>query len=193
MFNLYGFLIFIFVTAYTPGPNNIMSMSNAVRYGFKKSFPFNLGIWVGFSVIMLVCAGLGSIIFSRIAQTKIYMQLLGAAYMLFLAWQTWKSPANIELDGTQGATFAAGAALQFVNPKLYVYAVTSMSTFVLPYFHSAFALTGLALFLAFFGFVASTAWAIFGSAFRKLLSAQAKIVNPILAALLVYCAISLFL
>ncbi len=193
MFNLYGFLIFIFVTAYTPGPNNIMSMSNAVRYGFRKSIKFNLGIWVGFSVVMLICAALGSIIFSQISQAKIYMQFIGAAYMLFLAWQTWKSSSNIQLDEKHGASFASGAALQFVNPKLYFYAVTSLSTFVLPYFHSTLALVGFALFLAFFGFVASTAWAIFGSSFRNLLSAEAKIVNPILAALLVYCAISLFL
>jgi cysteine/O-acetylserine efflux protein len=193
MFNLTGFLIFISVTAYTPGPNNILSMSNAVRYGLKKSFPFNLGIWVGFSIVMLICAALGSIIFSRIAQAKIFMQLLGAAYMLFLAWQTWNNSSIIESGEEQGATFASGATLQFVNPKLYIYAVTSMSTFVLPYFHSAVTLFGFALFLAFFGFVASTTWAIFGSAFRKLLSAQAKIVNPILAVLLIYCAISLFL
>jgi threonine/homoserine/homoserine lactone efflux protein len=142
---------------------------------------------------MLVCAALGSIIFSHISQAKIYMQFIGAAYMLFLAWQTWKSSSNIQLGETQGAGFASGAALQFVNPKLYFYAVTSLSTFVLPYFHSTLALIGFALFLAFFGFVASTAWAVFGSSFRNLLSAQARIVNPILAALLVYCAISLFL
>ena len=37
MFSVYDFLIYIFVTAYTPGPNNIMSMSNAVRFGFKKN------------------------------------------------------------------------------------------------------------------------------------------------------------
>src|SRR5262245_50873992 len=110
-----------------------MSMSNAVRFGFKKSFPFNLGIWLGFSIVMLACAALGSLIFSHIAQAKIFMQFFGAAYMLFLAWQTWKSTTSIELDETQGASFATGAALQFVNPKLYIYAVTSMSTFVLPY------------------------------------------------------------
>ncbi len=193
MFNLYGFLIFIFITAYTPGPNNIMSMSNAVRYGFRKSFPFNLGIWAGFSAVMLICAALGSLIFSQISQARIYMQFIGAAYMLYLAWQTWKSPSTIQLDETQGASFASGAVLQFVNPKLYFYAVTSLSTFVLPYFHSAPALGGFALFLAFFGFVASTVWAIFGSSFRNMLSTKAGIVNPVLALLLVYCAISLFL
>ena len=193
MFNVYNFLIYIFVTAYTPGPNNIMSMSNAVRYGFKKSFPFNLGILVGFSIIMQICTLLSTIIFAHISQARIYMQVMGACYMLYLAWQIWKSSAEIEVEETKGAGFMAGFTLQFLNPKLYFYAFTSMSTFILPYFHSTLTLVGIALFLAFFGFTGSVAWLVFGSVFSKMLSKRAKIVNPILALLLVYCALSLFL
>ena len=193
MFSLYQFLIYVFVTAYTPGPNNIMSLSNAVRYGFKKSFPFNLGILAGFSIVMLFCTLLSAIIFSYIHQAKIYMQVIGASYMLYLAWKTWKSSSEIELKETKGASFTSGLTLQFVNPKIYIYAVTAMSTFILPYFGSTSALLGFALFLAFVGFTGSIAWSVFGSTFRKILSNYAKIVNPILALLLIYCAISLFL
>jgi cysteine/O-acetylserine efflux protein len=193
MFSLYQFLIYIFITAYTPGPNNIMSLSNAVRYGFKKSFPFNLGILAGFSVVMLFCTLLSAIIFSYIHQAKIYMQVIGASYMLYLAWKTWKSSSEIELEETKGASFTSGLTLQFINPKIYIYAVTAMSTFILPYFDSTLPLIGFALFLAFFGFIASVAWSSFGSTFRKILSSYSKIVNPILALLLIYCAVSLFL
>jgi hypothetical protein len=35
--NFAAFLSYVLVTTFTPGPNNIMSMSNASRYGFKKS------------------------------------------------------------------------------------------------------------------------------------------------------------
>ena len=31
MFHLYDFLIYCFITAYTPGANNLLSMSNAIR------------------------------------------------------------------------------------------------------------------------------------------------------------------
>lgn len=40
MFNWLNFLSYAVITAITPGPNNIMSMSNAGRLGFRKSFPF---------------------------------------------------------------------------------------------------------------------------------------------------------
>jgi len=193
LFNLYQFLIYIFVTAYTPGPNNIMSLSNAVRYGFKKSFPFNLGILAGFSIVMLFCTLLSAIIFSYIHQAKIFMQVIGASYMLYLAWKTWKSSAEIELQETKGASFASGMALQFINPKIYIYAVTAMSTYILPHFDSISALVGFALFLAFVGFTGSVAWSTFGSTFRKILTNYSNIVNPILALLLIYCAVSLFL
>ena len=193
MFSIYQFLIYIFITAYTPGPNNIMSMSNAVRYGFKKSFKFNLGILVGFSIVMQICTLLSAIIFSQISRAKIYMQILGAGYILYLAWKTWKSSSDIELEESKGPSFMAGFTLQFLNPKLYFYAFTSMSTFILPIFHSILTLVGFAFFLAFFGFTGTIAWSVFGSAFCKILSKRARIVNPILALLLVYCAISLFL
>lgn len=48
MFPWFSFLTYAVVTAVTPGPNNIMSMSNGSRKGFRGALPFNLGIWVGF-------------------------------------------------------------------------------------------------------------------------------------------------
>jgi threonine/homoserine/homoserine lactone efflux protein len=48
MFPWVSFLSYIFIMAYTPGTNNIMSMSNAKNVGFKKGVVFNFGISVGF-------------------------------------------------------------------------------------------------------------------------------------------------
>jgi threonine/homoserine/homoserine lactone efflux protein len=194
MFNLSAFMVYIFVTAYTPGPNNIMSMSNAVRFGFKRSFRFNLGIWAGFSLVMLICTLLSSVLFQFIPKVKIAMLLIGAGYILYLAWKTFKSDPEIKAEETKGASFISGALLQFINPKIYFYAITSMSVYILPaYSDSIPALIGFALFLAFFGFTATIAWSLFGSAFCKLLVKHARLVNTAMALLLVYCAVSLFL
>ncbi|WP_331710011.1 hypothetical protein [Paenibacillus swuensis] len=38
------FLLYVFVTTFTPGPNNLLSMSNAHQYGFKKTLRFIFGI-----------------------------------------------------------------------------------------------------------------------------------------------------
>ena len=55
MFNWFAFLTYAVITAATPGPNNIMSMSNGGRLGFKGALPFNFGILAGFAAVMLIC------------------------------------------------------------------------------------------------------------------------------------------
>lgn len=66
MFNWVSFLTYAVITAVTPGPNNIMSMSNGGRKGFKGALPFNLGVGVGFSIVMLICTFLCSVVSSLI-------------------------------------------------------------------------------------------------------------------------------
>ena len=72
-------------------PIILMSMSNAGRKGFKRALPFNLGIWVGFSVVMVVCTLFCSALSAIIPRIKAPMLTLGALYMLYLAWGTVKS------------------------------------------------------------------------------------------------------
>ena len=43
------------------------------------------------------------------------------------------------------------------------------------------------------GFVLTLCWSAFGSVFRRLFSQHAKTINTVMALLLVYCAVSLFL
>jgi len=44
MTHLSPFLIYVFVTTFTPGPNNIVSMSNGMRYGYRNILRFLGGI-----------------------------------------------------------------------------------------------------------------------------------------------------
>ena len=193
MFTWMNFLSYAVVTAVTPGPNNIMSMSNAGRLGFRRSFPFNLGIWAGFSVVMLLCTFFCSLLSGIIPQIKTPMMVVGAAYMLYLAWKTLKSAPVVE-EKQSRSSFVSGALLQFVNPKIYIYCIVSMEAYILPHYQGQWAiLTGFALLLAFIGFAFTLCWSLFGSAFKLIFSKYAKITNLVMAALLVYCAISLFM
>ncbi|MDR3240039.1 MAG: LysE family transporter [Clostridiales bacterium] len=72
------------MVAYTPGPNNIMSMNNAKNVGFKKSIPFNLGIFTGFSVVMILCLIFSTVLYTIIPKIQLPMKILGAAYMVYL-------------------------------------------------------------------------------------------------------------
>lgn len=193
MFHLYDFLIYCFITAYTPGANNLLSMSNAVRLGFRRSIRFNFGILAGFAVVMSVCTAFSTTLYSFLPKIKIIMQILGAVYMLYLAWKVWKSSSELSEDGGRAASFLSGMVLQFANPKIYIYAITAMSLYILPVYHSAAALIGFTVVLSLIGASGSFIWALFGAAFCKFFSKHTKLVNTIMVLLLVYCAVSLFL
>ncbi|MZL70173.1 MULTISPECIES: LysE family transporter [Eubacteriales] len=193
MFDLSDFLIYCLITAYTPGANNLLSMSNAARLGFRRSFRFNLGILAGFTVVMSACTLFSTTLYSSLPKVKIFMQLFGAAYMLYLAWKVWKSSADVNADSGKEASFLSGMLLQFANPKIYIYAITAMTLYILPIYHSAAAITGFTVLLALIGASGSFVWALFGSAFCKFFSKHTKAVNLVMALLLVYCVVALFL
>ena len=193
MFPWYSFLTYAVITAATPGPNNIMSMSNAGRLGFRRALPFNLGIWVGFTIVMVLCTLFCTALSALIPAIRLPMLVLGAAYMLYLAWGTFRSSDVIQEDHAREG-FRSGLLLQFINPKIYLYGIMSMEAYILPYYSGQPAvLLFFALLLAFIGFVFTLAWAAFGSVFRLLFSRHAWVVNTIMALLLVCCAVSLFL
>ncbi len=193
MFSWIPFSTYVIITAVTPGPNNITSMSSAGRLGFRKSLPFNLGIWAGFSIVMLACTLFCSVLESVIPKIKPPMLIVGAAYMLYLAWKTFTSTEEIDGENSRSG-FMSGFVLQFVNPKIYIYGIMSMEAYILPYYGGQpLVLYGFAMLLAFTGFACTLCWSAFASAFRLLFSKYARITNTIMALLLVYCAISLFL
>lgn len=193
MFNWVAFLTYAFTTGFTPGPNNIMSMTNASRRGFRGAMPFNYGILTGFTIIQLLSAVFCSALESWIPRIKTPMLVIGAVYMLWLAWETFRSSGDLgEQEGRDG--FFTALMLQFINPKVYLYCVMSMEAYVIPYYQGQWdKLFFFAILLSFIGFLATLSWTAFGSAFRRLFTTHARAVNTVMALLLVYCAISLFL
>lgn len=191
--NFPEFLTYILIMAITPGPNNIMSLGNAVRFGFRQSLPFNFGILLGFFLVMGLCTLFSTALYAFIPSIKPFMIVVGAIYMLHMAWKTWKSGSEIEVKDSKSNGFVAGMLLQFVNPKIMIYGVTAMSSFILPHYREIPILIGFAGLLTIVGFLCTVLWSAFGALFTKLYGKYAKIINPILALLLVYCAVALFL
>lgn len=192
LFSWVNFLSYAVVTAITPGPNNILSMTHASRVGFRRSFPFHLGVWWGFSLVMLLCTVFCQFLAELIPVIKTPMLIAGALYLLWLAWKTFRSPP-LEGSTSDGGGFLSGFVLQFINPKIYIYCLVSMEAYILPAYQSQWgALVFFALLLAFIGFLFTLCWALFGSLFQLLFSKYARITNTLMALLLVYCAVSLF-
>ena len=193
MFNWASFLTYTIITAYTPGPNNILCLTNGGRFGLRRTLPFCAGVWGGFLLVMVVCTLFCTLLSTLIPRIKMLMLVVGAAYMLYLAWKTLRSPADLGESGAK-ASLLSGFALQFVNPKIYIYCIVSMEAYILPHYAGQpLTLIGFMLILTLIGATATVCWAAFGSVFKLLFSRYARITNTVMALLLVYCAISLFL
>jgi threonine/homoserine/homoserine lactone efflux protein len=192
--NAAAFFSYVIATTFTPGPNNILSMTNAGKYGFKNSYRFNIGIFVGFFIIMMLCNILSMTMYSIIPSIKPVMTFIGACYILYLAWKTYKSKSH---DGYEGAKpsnmFINGLLLQFVNPKVILYGITLSSTFIVPYYRSTAVLSALSLLLAAISLASTCSWAIFGTIFQKFMLKNEKALNTVMSLILVYCAVSLYL
>ncbi|WP_054026406.1 LysE family transporter [Bacillus sp. FJAT-28004] len=189
------FLIYVIVNTFTPGPNNIMAMSNASRYGMKRSIRFLFGVATGFLLLMLLCCYFNLLLYSFVPKMKFVMNMLGSLYMAYLAFKIMKSrPHNSDGDNHgQLNSFVSGMLLQFVNFKVILYGITAISTFIMPFYKSNISLLLFSIFLAFVGLVATSCWAVFGALFQKFLSRHEKKFNVFMGLLLIYSAISMHL
>lgn len=184
--------VFTFATAFTPGPNNIMVTASGVNFGFARTIPHMAGITIGFLVLIVACAaGLG-LVFTAVPALQLALKIIGALYMLWLAWKV--ANARPVSDGgddsgngsAQPLTFLQGAAFQWVNPKAVVIALSAISLYVRPDHRLADILMVLLLFGFFTAFTVIT-WTGFGVALRAVLRdpRRARIFNVVMALLLV--------
>jgi len=193
--NWLSFLGYVLAAVFSPGPNNITSMSNAVRYGFWNSLKYRCGIFCGFFVIQSLAALCSAFLLDLIPAVQPYMLALGAAYILWMAWKTFSSaPTGGELTAdARDNTFISGVLLQFVNVKVIVFALTTMSVYAVPHSTSPLFLLGFGLLMTVFSYTSITCWAAFGAVFSRVLSKHERAVNIVLALLLAYCAVSMYL
>lgn len=192
MFKIIPFLSYVFAVTFTPGPNNIMSMVNANRFGYKKTLRFILGIFTGFIVIMVLCSYFNLLLFNLIPRIKVFMGILGAAYMTYLAIKIMKSKEDGDSEGDEHLnSFFTGMTMQFVNPKVILYGITVISNFIIPYYKSKIALIFFSIFLAAVALAATSCWALFGTLFKKFLLKYRRPFNIIMGLLLLYSAISI--
>lgn len=180
-------VLFSFVSSITPGPNNIMLLASGVNFGFRKTIPHMLGIAFGFGLLLLG-VGLGlKELFEQFELAQTVIKVLGAIYMIFLAWQIANSgPLATGEAGGKPMTFFAASLFQWVNPKAWVMAIYAMTAFTgQPDF-----LTSVIIVCAAFvvvNFPSVSVWCGFGVALREFLSDPAKlrIFNIVMALLLI--------
>ena len=175
---LTGLAFFSFVSAITPGPNNLLVLITGLNFGLRRAWPVVLGVCCGFT-IMIALVGIGLLeMFNAYPLTYLALKSLSVCYLLFLAWKTATAAplaaGDTARDKRKPVTFFQAVLLQWVNPKAWVMSLTAISAFTPPAhpLHSVF----LTAFV--FGMITLpcvSVWAVLGMQLRRWLSEPLKL------------------
>jgi threonine/homoserine/homoserine lactone efflux protein len=169
---LLAFVMFAVVMFFTPGPNNIMLLSSGLSYGFRRTLPHIAGITIGFAFMVgAVGLGLGTV-FIAYPVLQTVLKYLGVAYLIYLAAViAIAEPAAPESGDSAGhpMTFWGAALFQWVNAKGWVMVIGTITAYAaIAAFPWNIAIqVSLSLIL---GALSCTAWALFGTALRPMLT-----------------------
>ncbi|HED1541072.1 TPA: cysteine/O-acetylserine transporter [Kluyvera cryocrescens] len=187
-----GFLTYTLITALTPGPNNILALSSVNQHGFRRSLRVLAGMSAGFLVLMLVCGIFTYTLISVLPSLTNWLVWIGAAYILWLAWKIANSSPAADDSSERPLSFWLSFWLQFANVKIILYGITALSAFVLPYTQNIFSVTAVSVLLAVIGCLGNLVWALAGHLFQSIFRQYGRLVNRVLALLLIYCAVRMF-
>lgn len=184
-----SYLIYTVVTAFTPGPNNIVALYAVSQNGWRKGKDVLLGMAGGFLCVMFICALFCYELAKYLPSLTGTLKYVGAAYIAYLAIHVARSsPDNSE--GRQ-MTFWKGFLLQFFNVKIILYAITVYTGYVLPYESSLTSLVSHAINLTVIGMAGFITWGVAGGLFQDFLTQYYRPFNIVMGLILVYCAITL--
>ncbi|MEH7253889.1 LysE family transporter, partial [Neobacillus niacini] len=132
------------------------------------------------------------ILITIIPKILIVMQIIGSFYMLYLAYQVYKTDTS-KPTVNQTGTFMSGFLMQFLNPKVVLFTMTVIPTYIMPYNVSMPVVTISVIVITVIGFLAFITWVLFGTLFKEFLQKHQKFVNVLMALFLAYSAIMIWM
>lgn len=219
--SLLSLLLYCVVVTFTPGPTNIVILSIAQGEGTRRALVFSAGAAAAFALMLAASAALNSLLAELLPAVQPVLQLVGGAYMLYLAWKVYgmdvgrdvgqdmgdapaggtdggASPGTPDAPTVRGAAprsgralFVTGFLMQFVNPKVVMFTLTVMPSFVALAQGSRGGVAAGVAAVSVIGWAAFAAWVGFGALLRRFLSAYRRVVNVLMALFLVYCAVAM--
>lgn len=189
----YPMLIYLFIQAITPGPNNLTCLYLGGKYGLKGSLRFISGSMLGLFIKTFLCGLLNLVLNSVMPTVSIWLKWIGAAYMLYLAYcmivSGWR---NDESDGNDGyeSTLGSGLMLQVLNGKSWVAAISVFSVYVIPISTNMSAILFTSVSFTLICLFCSLVWNLFGTGLRSFIKKFRKPFGVIMGLSLLWCAVT---
>ena len=159
--------LFWFVTAYTPGPNNVVASYSGFNFGIKKTIPHILGVTLGFtSLVIFLSIGLINV-FKLFPIIQLVIRYLGTLFLIYLAYKIAFSETTSETKKENPVKFIETFLFQYLNPKGVTVAIIVVSTYVElgeNYINYA---TQIVILAFLFSVTSITLWTFVGKFLRK--------------------------
>lgn len=138
------YVVTVFFVSATPGPNMLLVMTHGARHGLRASLGTMAGCMTALIAMMSVsAAGLGAVLkaWPMLFDTLRYV---GAAYLVYLGYKSWRSPVNAQdeaaklatpalvADSSFGKLFKSGFLVAASNPKAILFAAAFLPQFIDP-------------------------------------------------------------
>ena len=159
--------LFWFVTAYTPGPNNVVASYSGFNFGIRKTIPHIFGVTLGFtSLVLFLSIGLINI-FKLFPLIQVVIKYLGTLFLIYLAYKIAVSETLDDTKKENPVKFIETFLFQYLNPKGVTVAIIVVSTYLElgeNYFNYATQIVTLAFL---FSVTSITLWTFIGKFLRK--------------------------
>ncbi|MCM8568031.1 LysE family translocator [Gramella jeungdoensis] len=121
------FLTASILLTFSPGPDIIYVLVRSMAYGYKQGVVTALGLVSGILIhTSLVAFGVSAVI-KQSENIFLIIKIFGAAYLLYLAWQVYKSDPEIAFssEGIRNkgmfSLFKQGFVMNVLNPKVSIF------------------------------------------------------------------------
>ena len=187
--------LFWFVTAYTPGPNNVVASYSGFNFGITKTIPHILGVTFGFtSLVLFLSIGLINV-FKLFPIIQIVMRYLGTLFLIYLSYKIAFSGTSNETKKENPVKFIETFLFQYLNPKGVTVAIIVVSTYVElgeNYINYA---TQIVILAFLFSITSITLWTFVGKFLRKFATNDKfiKFFNYVMSGLLLLSIITFYI
>lgn len=135
---LLAFFTTSILLALIPGPDNIFVLTQSIFQGKKSGFILVLGLCTGLIFHTLAVTFGVAVIFQTSAVAFTVLKMVGAMYLLYLAWQIFKAgnqkidTKNIKTKINYKKLYYRGIIMNITNPKVSIFFLAFLPQFTNP-------------------------------------------------------------
>lgn len=123
--------------AIAPGPDNIFVLTQSALHGKRPGIAVTVGLCTGLIVHSSAVALGVAVIFQTSAIAFSVLKIVGAGYLLYLAWLAFRAPAEEIRGGNNGEfhlwkLYRRGIIMNITNPKVSIFFLAFLPQFADP-------------------------------------------------------------